>query len=108
MPDTRVVHRHVSANSLYGPTGPQQASDGHHRFEPRPLTTKIQWPAGQPVTPQTIAEHLDSAIARVPGLSAKQRAAIHAVMTEKVRDLHFARLVAGQLGPQPSDEGRIL
>jgi hypothetical protein len=105
MPDTRVVHRHVSANSLYGPTGPQQAL-GH--FSPRPLTTKIQWPAGQPVTPQTIAEHLDSAIARVPGLSAKQRAAIHAVMTEKVRDLHFARLVAGQLGPQPSDEGRIL
>jgi hypothetical protein len=31
-----------------------------------------------------------------------------AVMTEKVRDLHFARLVAGQLGPQPADEGRVL
>jgi hypothetical protein len=60
------------------------------------------------VTPQSIAEHLDQAIARVPGLSARQRQAVHAVLVEKCRDLSFAKMVAGQLAPQPSDEGRVL
>jgi hypothetical protein len=104
MPDTRVQHHHV-AHSVYGPTGPRQDL-GH--FSPRPMTTRLRWPAGSPVEPQSISEHLQSAAARIPGLSAKQRQAVVAIMTEKVRDLHFARLVAGQLGPQQSDEGRIL
>jgi hypothetical protein len=77
---------------------------GH--YSPRPLTTKLSWPAGQPVEPATISEHLDSAISRVPGLSTKQRSAIHAVLTEKRRDLAFVRLMASQL--HPTDEGRIL
>jgi hypothetical protein len=64
------------------------------------MSTTIKWPSGQPIEPQTISEHLQSAAARIPGLSSRQRQAVVAVMTEKVRDLHFARLVAGQLGPQ--------
>jgi hypothetical protein len=66
---------------------------------PRPLTTRLRWPAGEPIAPATIAEHLDQAIARVPGLSAKQRQAVHAVLVEKCRDLSFAKMVAGQLHP---------
>jgi hypothetical protein len=72
------------------------------------MTTRLKWPAGQPVAPATIAEHLDSAIARVPGLSAKQRAAIHAVLTEKCRDLHFLRMLSAELGPKsPMDDGGV-
>ena len=97
MPDTRAVHYSRAARSLYGEHGPQQAL-GH--FSPRPMSTTIKWPSGQPIEPQTISEHLQSAAARIPGLSSRQRQAVVAVMTEKVRDLHFARLVAGQLGPQ--------
>jgi hypothetical protein len=60
------------------------------------------------VQPQTIAEHLDSAIARVPGLSARQRMAIHAVLSEKLRDIHLAKLVASQLHPmQDHSEGAL-
>jgi hypothetical protein len=76
-------------------------------FSPRPMTTRLQWPAGQPVTPQSISEHLDQAIARVPGLSAKQRTAIHAVLTEKCRDLAFVRLMAGQLHPTDHSGGTL-
>jgi hypothetical protein len=90
------IHRPSHAASLYGAHGPMQDLGF---FSPRPMTTKLQWPAGQPVTPETIAQHLDQAIAKVPTLSAKQRAAIHAVLSEKVRDLHFAKLVASQLHP---------
>ena len=104
MADPRPQHFHV-AHSVYGAHGPRNDMPGG---SPRPLSTKLKWPAGEPVEPQTIAEHITSAVARIPGLSSRQRAAVVAVMTEKVRDLHFARLVAEQLGPQPSDEGRIL
>jgi hypothetical protein len=107
MPDTRVVHHHGPARSLYGDKGPVNSMPGP---SPRPMTTTLRWPAGQPVQPESIAEHLDSAIARVPGLSSKQKAAIHAVLTEKMRDIHFLRLVSAELGPKPtpSDEGRML
>jgi hypothetical protein len=104
LPDTRVQHHHV-AHSLYGPAGPVQAMPGP---TPRPLTTKLQWPAGQPVAPATISEHLDSAIARIPGLSARERTAVHAVLTEKLRDIHFLRLLTAELGPAKQDEGRVL
>ena len=71
------------------------------------MTTRLKWPAGQPVEPQSIAEHLDSAIARVPG--SRQRAAIHAVLTEKCCDIGFLRMLTAELGPKaPSDEGRVL
>jgi hypothetical protein len=103
--DQRVIHTHHAA-TLYGPKGPVNGLQGPN---PRPLTTKLQWPAGQPVTPQTIAEHLDQAIARVPGLSARQRAAIHAVLVEKCRDIGFLRMLSAELGPKaPASEGRIL
>jgi hypothetical protein len=60
------------------------------------------------VAPATISEHLDSAIARIPGLSARERQAVHAVLTEKLRDIHFLRLLTAELGPKasPMDEGR--
>src|SRR6516164_9719443 len=107
MPNTRVVHHHGPARSLYGEHGPVNDMG---QFTPRPMSTTIKWPAGAKVTPETIPEHLDSAIARIPGLSAKQRAAIHAVLTEKMRDIHFLRLVSAELGPKapPTDQGRLL
>jgi hypothetical protein len=105
MPDVRPSHTTI-ANSLYGPRGPQQAL-GH--YTERPLTTKLRWPAGQPVEPQTIAEHLTSAIAKVPTLSARQRAAVVAVLVEKCRDIGFLRMLSAELGPKaPASEGRIL
>ena len=104
MPDTRVVHSHV-AHSVYGAHGPRNDMPGG---SPRPMTTTMRFAKAPPEPPQSISEHISSAVARIPGLSSRQRAAVVAVMTEKVRDLHFARLVAEQLGPQPSDEGRIL
>jgi hypothetical protein len=105
--DQRVQHYHHPARSLYGEHGPQQAL-GH--FSPRPMTTRLRWPAGQPIEPQTIAEHLQAAIAKVPTLSARQRAAIHAVLVEKCRDIGFLRMLSAELGPKasPSDEGRVL
>ena len=96
MPDTRVIHSHV-AHRVYGPTGPRNDMPGG---SPRPMTTRLKWPAGQPVEPQSIAEHLDSAIARVPGLSSRQRAAIHAVLTEKCCDIGFLRMLTAELGPK--------
>jgi hypothetical protein len=104
MADPRPVHHHI-ATSLYGAHGPVNGLQGP---TPRPLTTKLQWPAGQPVAPQSIAEHLDSAIARIPGLSARERQAVHAVLTEKLRDIHFLRLLTAELGPPKADEGRVL
>ena len=104
MPDTRVVHSHV-AHSVYGAHGPRNDMPGG---SPRPMTTTMRFAKAPPEPPQSISEHISSAVARIPGLSSRQRQAVVAVMTEKVRDLHFARLVAEQLGPQPSDEGRIL
>jgi hypothetical protein len=99
------VHRPAIAQSLYGPNGPQQAMG---RYTERPLSTRLQWPAGQPVAPSTIAEHLDSALARVPGLSSRQKTALHAVLTERLRDLSFIKLVASQLHPmQDHSEGSL-
>ena len=103
MPDVRPQHRHQV--SIYGETGPRRDMPGG---SPRFLSTKLRWPAGEPVAPEPLHEHLQQAIAKVPGLSARQRQAVVAVLIEKCRDLHFARLVAGQLGSQPSDEGRVL
>jgi hypothetical protein len=107
MPDQRVQHvtRPSHAVSLYGKTGPQQAL-GH--YTERPLTTRLSWPSGQPIQPETISEHLQSAISRIPTLSAKQRAAVVAIMTEKCRDLHFAKLIAAQLHPMHDHSGGTL
>jgi hypothetical protein len=104
MPDTRVQHHHV-ARSVYGPTGPRQDMPGG---SPRPMTTRLRWPAGEPIAPQTISEHISSAVARIPSLSARQRQAVVAVMTERLRDVHFLRLLTAELGPKATDEGRVL
>jgi hypothetical protein len=55
-----------------------------------------------------LAEHIQQAIARVPGLSPKQRQAVCNVMVEKTRDLHFIKLVMDMMPRAPSDEGRVL
>src|SRR6516164_7556546 len=60
----------------------------------RPLTTKLRWHG--PVEPQSLAEHLQAAIARVPDLSPRQCNAIMNVMLEKCRDLSFVKMVMDQ------------
>jgi hypothetical protein len=63
---------------------------------------------GEP--PTSLSEHLDDAIARVPDLSAKQRAAVKAAMTTMLRDIGFNRLMAEQSRAHavPMDQGRPL
>jgi hypothetical protein len=58
------------------------------------LTTKLRWHG--PVEPQSLAEHLQAAIARVPELSPRQRNAVMNVMLEKCRDLSFVKMVMDQ------------
>jgi hypothetical protein len=103
MPDVRPQHRHQV--SIYGEHGPMQSMPGP---TPRPMTTRLRWPAGQPVEPQTIAEHLTSAIAKVPTLSARQRAAVVAVLVEKCRDIGFLRMLSAELGPKAPAAGEPL
>jgi hypothetical protein len=54
-------------------------------------------------------DHIDDAIARVPGLTAKQRGAIKAAMTTMLRDIGFNKLMADQSRAHlPMDQGRPL
>jgi hypothetical protein len=113
LPDVRPAHMTVSlmnqptppyngpGASLYGPRGPQRAHNtGRHHDGP----------------PASIADHIDQAVARVQGLSPKQRLAVHNEMVRLCRDFDFMKRVAAQVrGPGPdelaihgSDEGRPL
>ena len=62
MPDQRVVHRHAA--TLYGDHGPMQALG---QFTPRPMTTQLRFAKAPPEPPQSLAEHIQQAVARVPG-----------------------------------------
>jgi hypothetical protein len=75
---------------------------------PRLLTTRLNWKApAEP--PQSLAEHIQQAVGRVPGLSPRERRAVCTVMLEKCRDIHFLKLLthlhAG--GPQDHSEGTL-
>jgi hypothetical protein len=52
---------HGAGNSLYGPRGPQRAAPDYGARKP----------LSDP--PQSLAEHIEDAVARVPGLTAEQR-----------------------------------
>jgi hypothetical protein len=74
------------------------------------MTTQLRW-AGAPVEPpQSLDEHIVNALSKVPGLSARQKNAVRAVMHDMARDITFLRMAAAELrGPGlPQDEGRPL
>jgi hypothetical protein len=85
-------------NHRYGNRGPERVRGNRARAQEGP--------------PESIADHIDSALSKIQGLNPRQRLAIHNVMLEKCRDLHFAKLIADQLGPWSKaavqDEGRPL
>jgi hypothetical protein len=112
MPDSRIRLRHEGpsllntptpvfqgpAHSLYGPRGPQRAAPDYAAR--KPLSTE----------PESLQDHIDDAIAKVPGLSAKQRGAIKAAMTTMLRDIGFNKMMADQAKAHalPMDQGRPL
>jgi hypothetical protein len=63
---------------------------------------------GEP--PQSLNEHIDDAVAKVPDLSPKQRNAVKAAMLTLTRDITFIRMIAdqGRHHVLPMDEGRAL
>jgi hypothetical protein len=89
---------HGAANSLYGPRGPQRATPDYGAR--KPLSSP----------PESLADHIDDAIAKVPGLSAKQRNAVRAAMTTMLRDIGFNKMMADQAKAHalPMDQGRPL
>jgi hypothetical protein len=89
---------HGPGASLYGPRGPQRASPDYAARKP------LSAP------PESLADHIDDAIARIPDLSARQRAAVKAAMTVMLRDIGFNRLMAEQSRAHaiPTDQGRPL
>jgi hypothetical protein len=84
-----------AGHSLYGDRGPQRAAPDYGAR--KPLSTPL-------------ADHIDDAIAKVPGLSTKQRAAIKAAMTTMLRDIGFNKMMADQAKAHaiPMDQGRPL
>jgi hypothetical protein len=112
MPDSRIRLRHEGPSllnipteafrgagaSLYGPRGPQRAAPDYGAR--KPLSTP----------PESLADHIDDALARVPDLSAKQRAAVRAAMTTMLRDIGFNKMMADQAKAHalPMDQGRPL
>ena len=85
-------------HSLYGPRGPQRAAPDYGAR--KPLSSP----------PESLADHIDDAIARVPDLSAKQRGAVKAAMTTMLRDIGFNKMMADQAKAHalPMDQGRPL
>jgi hypothetical protein len=87
----------------YGPRGP--ANTGRQR---KPLSTP----------PQSLEEHIQDALARIPDLSSKQKLALRNVLMAMCRDISFIRCIheqAQSLGPHsdqaagiPMDQGRPL
>jgi hypothetical protein len=83
---------------LYGDRGPQRAAPDYGAR--KPLSSP----------PESLADHIDDAIARVPDLSAKQRGAVKAAMTTMLRDIGFNKMMADQAKAHalPMDQGRPL
>jgi hypothetical protein len=111
MPDSRPQHRTMQSllnepvvpfrgagHAIYGDRGPARASPDYGAR--KPLSTP----------PESLADHIDDAIAKVPGLSVKQRGAIKAAMTVMLRDIGFNKMMADQAKAHaiPMDQGRPL
>jgi hypothetical protein len=73
------------------------------------MSTQLKWHQA-PTEPQSLAEHLQAAVARVPNLSSAERRAVVNVMLERCRDLSFVRMICDQTPgwTHPSDQGRPL
>jgi hypothetical protein len=93
-----VVPFRGAAHAIYGDRGPARAAPDYGAR--KPLSTP----------PESLADHIDDAVAKVPGLSAKQRAAIKAAMTTMLRDIGFNKMMAEQSRAHavPMDQGRPL
>ena len=117
MPDQRPQHRTIPSllniptepylgpgRSLYGSRGPQRASPDYGAR--KPLSTE----------PESIEHHVQDAIARVQGLSPRQRLALSNELMRMTRDIGFIKCIHEQsLGPHsdaaagvPMDQGRPL
>jgi hypothetical protein len=85
-------------HAIYGSRGPARAAPDYGARKP------LSGP------PESLADHIDDAIARVPDLSAKQRAAVKAAMTTMLRDIGFNKMMADQAKAHavPMDQGRPL
>src|SRR6516162_5016659 len=102
MPDVRKAHYHYSpgpswanqptpvfegpAHSLYGPRGPQRAAPDYAAR--KPLSTE----------PESIEHHVQDAIARVAGLSPRQRLALRNELMQMTRDIGFIKCIHEQIG----------
>jgi hypothetical protein len=86
------------AHAIYGDRGPQRAGPDYGAR--KPLSTP----------PESLADHIDDAIAKVPGLSAKQRNAVRGAMIAMTRDIGFSKLIHEQASAHavPMDQGRPL
>jgi hypothetical protein len=84
--------------SLYGSRGPMRQE----------LDYAARKPNSSP--PETLSDHIDDAVGKVPGLSARERAAVKAAMTTMCRDIGFCKLIHDQASAHaiPSDQGRLL
>jgi hypothetical protein len=95
MADPRPVHFHRPAASLYGPKGPEQNLG---QFTPRPMTTTLRFGKAPPPEPASISEHISNAVGKIPGLSSRQKLAVHAAMVTLCRDISFVKMVHDQVG----------
>jgi hypothetical protein len=75
-----------AANAIYGNRGPQRASPDYGSRGRKALSSP----------PQSLEEHVQDAIARIPDLSPKQKLALRNVLMGMTRDVSFARMVLDQ------------
>jgi hypothetical protein len=94
-----------AATALYTDRGPARASPDYAARKPNST------PA------ESTADHVDDCLARVAGLTGRQRAAVKAEVLRMMRDIDFLRQLTDEAkarGPwsaeavHPSDEGRVL
>jgi hypothetical protein len=94
-----------AAASLYGERGPARSSLDYRRSAGRKA------PEGEP---QSLADHIDSAISRVAGLGPKQKLSLHNELVRMVQNINFLKMaMESARGPwseqaMRQDEGRLL
>ena len=101
MPDSRPQH-YTMGPSLLNQKTPEfpGAANALYKYGPRGPTRDHNRPLSGP--PESIADHIDQAIRKVPGLNPRQRLALHNTLTAMSRDISYIRMVASQahhMGP---------
>jgi hypothetical protein len=88
-----------AATALYTDRGPARSELDYRRNAGRKV------PEGEP---QSIADHVDQAIAKVQGLNPRQRLAIHNAMVNMMHDVRFLQMLHSQVRDPwiKQDEGR--